>query len=56
MIILTKVLTYFVFTAIAGKLICAHHVFAKYNRIIQQASEYRHEAFSIASNITFPVF
>ncbi len=50
MTILLKVLTYSVFTAFAGKLICIPHIIFKYNRILQQASESYYETFIGTTN------
>ena len=49
MTIIMNGLKFLVFTAIAGKLICIQHVFAKYNGVILKALENNHEAFSIAA-------
>jgi len=56
MTILMNGLKIFVFTVIAGKLICIHHVFAKYNGVILQALEKNHEAFSIAAKGALTLF
>ena len=48
MAILLNGLKFIFFSAIAGKIICAQHVFTKYSNIIQQASESSHEVFSAA--------
>jgi len=50
MAILLKVLTYSVFTAFAGKIICIQHVIFKYKRILEQASESYSETFINSAN------
>jgi len=48
MAILFKCLVCFISATFVGKLICAQHVFAKYNRIMHHAIENNPETFSIA--------
>jgi hypothetical protein len=56
MTILINGLKFFLFTAVLGKLVCIQHVFVKYSKIVQQASEISYETSYITAGGSVPLF